>query len=89
VWKFGEEIFLVETLPYQALKGPPIDNKFLKKHGPKEKIPEREPPIVPFVPPEVEKISEEGIPFRKITHGKKKEKPWKKYQKKREKEKYE
>jgi len=88
VFKFGEEIFLVKSLPYEALKGPPIDNKFLRKYGPKQKVPEKEPPIIPFTPPEIEIPPEEELPFRKITHGKKKEKPWKKFQKKREKEKY-
>ncbi len=89
ILQFGDNIFLVDKLPYSALKGPPIDNKFLKKYGPKEKTPEKPEPIIPFKESlilEPQNIQED-IPFRKITHGKKKERPWKKYQKKKAKEK--
>ncbi|WP_038055528.1 hypothetical protein [Thermodesulfobacterium hydrogeniphilum] len=89
VLQFGDNIFLVEKLPYSALKGPPIDNKFLKKYGPKEKTPEKPEPITFFKEPLIfeTKNDLEDIPFRKITYGKKKERPWKKYQKKKAKEK--
>jgi len=86
ILKFGEEIFLVESLPYKALKGPAIDQKFLRKYGPKEEAPPPRPyPVIPFTEPSFLETQEEdtALPFRKITHGKKKEKPWKKYQKKK------
>ena len=89
--QFGEGIFLIEELPFEALKGPAIDQKFLRKYGPKEIPPKREEPIIPFIESFVdlsEEFEEEEIPYRKITKGKKKRKPWKQIQKQKEREKW-
>jgi len=80
---FMDSIFLVNELPFEVLKGPAIDQKFLRKYAPKPKVPEKEAPIVPFSTPESCLEEEEVLPYRKITHGKKKEKPWKRFQKKK------
>lgn len=85
---FGESILLTEGLNFNACKGPKIDDKFIRKYL-REKISgeKSEPRIIPFVPPKTESEEElEKLPFRKLTHGKKKEKPWKAWQKKRQKE---
>ncbi len=84
---FQEEIFLLDKLNYEALKGPPIDQKFLRKYGPKTQVPSKPEKIIPFKEPLLEEKEPEKLPYRKITHGKKKEKPWKKYQKKKAKKK--
>ena len=91
VFVFGEKIFLVDKINYEALKGPPIDQKFLRKYGPKQELPSRPSLIIPFKA-QISKIESEKeeskLPFRKITQGKKKEKPWKKYQKEKAKKKF-
>ncbi len=84
---FQEEIFLLDKLNYEALKGPPIDQKFLRKYGPKTQVPSKPEKIIPFKEPLFEEEEPEKLPYRKITHGKKKEKPWKKYQKEKAKKK--
>jgi len=88
LFSFGEKIFLADRINYEALKGPPIDQKFIRKYGPKTEIPSKPSQIIPFKDTtnkiETEK---EKLPYRKITHGKKKEKPWKKYQKEKAKKK--
>ncbi len=81
ILSFRNSIFLTDKLPYSALKGPVIDNKFLKKYAPKEKPPERPEPILPFNQSPEPPAPIQELPYRKITHGKKKEKPWKRYQK--------
>ena len=86
IMSFGDSIFLLKELPFSATKGPLIDQKFLRKYGPKQETPERKPPIVPLIPPPPEEPEEPPLPFRKITKGKKKEKPWKRYQKKKARE---
>ena len=90
-FKFGDEIFLAEELPFEALKGPAIDQKFLRKYGPKEALPKREEPIIPFMESfaeHSEEFEEEEVAYRKLTKGKKKKKPWKEFQKRKEKEKW-
>jgi len=93
--KFGEEIFIVDRLPFEAMKGPPIDQKFLKKYNIKTASssvsvasePVSKAHFAGYDTYENEDI-EEDMPFRKITKGKKKRKAWKKYQKLLEKEKW-
>jgi len=83
VFNFQDSIFLVPEIPFSAMRGPKIDDKFIKKYSPPPKPPQKEPKIIPFVSPVSEEPEEEVLPYRKITHGKKKEKPWKRYQKKK------
>ncbi|PMP64949.1 MAG: hypothetical protein C0190_07290 [Thermodesulfobacterium geofontis] len=87
IFNFREKIFLLDKINYEALKGPQIDQRFLKKYGSKIEIPLRSSPIISFKEPPKSEIEERKLPFRKITHGKKKEKPWKKYQKEKAKRK--
>ncbi|MEZ0344291.1 MAG: hypothetical protein ABWJ99_05775 [Caldimicrobium sp.] len=90
-WKyeiFGETIVLTQGLNYKACRGPKIDekfiNKFLKEKSQREK---EDPHIISFKALKIEsEEKEEDLPFRKITHGKKKEKPWKTWQKKKQRE---
>lgn len=83
----GHNIVLSETLPFKACKGPNIDQKFIQKYlKKKETQPKKELPLMPLQDKELTTLQEE-LPFRKLTHGKKKEKPWKAWQKKRQKEK--
>lgn len=88
LYVFGEKIFLVDKINYEALKGPSIDQKFLRKYGPKFEVSPKPFKIIPFkeISPQLEEEMEK-LPYRKITHGKKKEKPWKKYQKEKAKKK--
>jgi putative RNA 2'-phosphotransferase len=86
IYQFGEKVLLLSYLHYTFLKGPPIDQKFIRKYLPQEKPAERPAPILPFNQSGfTEDIyqSDQDLPFRKLTRGKKKEKPWKKYQKKK------
>jgi|GEM_PF-1254465 len=87
VFKFGEKVFLLSYLSYDFLKGPAIDQKFIRKYLPPEKPAEKPSLIIPFNQPIISTQDnnqpDQDLPFRKITHGKKKEKPWKKYQKKK------
>jgi len=81
---FLEKKFLVAKINYEALKGPPIDQKFLRKYGSKQEISSRPSLIIPFKASTTEieiKKDKNKISYRKINQGKKKEKPWKKYQK--------
>lgn len=86
---FRESIFLTQGLNYKACRGPKIDEKFINKFlKEKSQTKKKDPHIIPFTPIRTEsKKREEDLPFRKITHGKKKEKPWKSWQKKKQKEK--
>lgn len=89
VFVFREKIFLLDKINYEALKGPSIDQKFLKKYGPKTEIPSKPSKIIPFKAAGFElENEEEKLPYRKITHGKKKEKPWKKHQKEKVRKKF-
>lgn len=85
---FGDTILLTQVLNFKACKGPKIDEKFINKFLKEKSHPEKvDPYIIPFKPLKIEsEKKEEDTPFRKITFGKKKEKPWKTWQKKKQKE---
>ncbi len=87
IFCFQETLFLADFLPFSAIKGPKIDEKFIKKYNlmPKTEV-EKPEPIIPFHLDFPQEEIEEEIPFRKITRGKKRKKPWKKYQKEKQKE---
>jgi len=74
-FRFIEKLYLCPWLPAKALRGPKVDEKFRARYAPKPKTePEPEPvPIIPFRP--TTEIPE--LPYRKITRGKKKKRPWK------------
>ncbi len=85
---FGQKVVLTEILPFKACRGPNIDQKFIQKYF-KNKEPQhkKESPLKPLQELSQELTQpQEDLPFRKITYGKKKEKPWKSWQKKRQKE---
>ncbi len=72
--RFIEKLYLTTWLPKEALRGPKVDEKFRARHLPKPKEEPPEPePIIPFRPDT--QLPE--LPYRKITRGKKKKKPWK------------
>ncbi len=82
--RFLEKLYLSPWLPPEALRGPKVDEKFRARYAPRPKPEEPPPePIIPFRPDT--QLPE--LPYRKITHGKKKKIPWKigrKEKKKRE-----
>ncbi len=85
---FGNSIVLTTNLPFKACKGPVIDQKFIQKYLQKKEPPIRGPLSLISSqdgPKEFTGVQED-LPYRKITHGKKKEKPWKAWQKKKQKE---
>ncbi|MGC8872147.1 MAG: hypothetical protein ACP5QC_04640 [Caldimicrobium sp.] len=84
---FGDSIVLTYGLNYKACRGPKIDEKFINKFLKDNfSIERRDHHIIPFKSIETESELEEELPYRKITHGKKKEKPWKTWQKKKQRE---
>ncbi len=89
-WKyeiFGDTIILTQALNYKACRGPKIDEKFINKFLKEKSKPIKEDPhIIPFKSLQTEAEEIEDLPYRKITHGKKKEKPWKSWQKKKQRE---
>ncbi|RUM87557.1 MAG: hypothetical protein DSZ24_05920 [Thermodesulfatator sp.] len=73
--RFVEKLYLSPWLPPSALRGPRVDEKFRARYGPKPKVEEVEP-LRPLSP-------ESELPWRKITHGKKKRLSWKEGRKKK------
>lgn len=86
LFRFGKALFLTPVLLYEFLRGPSIDQKFIKKYLTENNAIHKER-IIPFTySSEIESLDNfpEG-PFRKLNKGRKKEKPWKKYQKEKNK----
>jgi len=82
---FGEAIVLTQNLVFRACRGPKIDDKFINKYLKEKSIkPKEDPHIIPFRQEQDEEEAE--LPFRKLTYGKKKERPWKTYQKRKQRE---
>ncbi len=79
--RFIEKLYLASWLPAEALRGPRVDEKFRARYVPKPKEPPEPEPIIPFRPDT--DLAE--LPYRKITHGKKKKIPWKEGRKEKKK----
>ncbi len=79
--RFIEKLYLTSWLPPEALRGPRVDEKFRARYAPRPKEPPEPEPIVPFRP----ETELPELPYRKITHGKKKKIPWKEGRKEKKK----